>query len=356
MRFFMPTRVYAEKDCVKNHAQEMKLGAHALIVTGRSSSRSNGSLDDVTAVLEANNTGYTIFDQVEENPSVETVMKARDKGIECGADHVIGIGGGSPLDCAKAAALMIKNPDRDWQFMYENTKAEHLPVIAVPTTCGTGSEVTAVSVITRHDLRTKGSIRHRIFPALALIDGRYIMSAPWNIIANTAVDALSHLIESGINNNADTYSDMCVFAGLREWGRCREYLDRKKPLDEEGALMLMNASALAGMSIAQTGTTLPHSLSYPLTYEEHIPHGAAVGVFQANYISFADKDRRDAVLSAAGFGSTDELRDAINSLAPVKADRALLERSAETVLNIPAKLALCPFRVDRSVMYSIIDI
>ncbi|MBQ5310920.1 MAG: iron-containing alcohol dehydrogenase, partial [Oscillospiraceae bacterium] len=128
MRFFMPTKVYAQTGCVTAHAKELTLGRHALIVTGRHSSRINGSLDDVTAVLDANNIRYTIFDEVEENPSVETVMKARDAGIGAGADHVIGIGGGSPLDCAKAAALMIANPDKGWQFMYEDTKADALPM------------------------------------------------------------------------------------------------------------------------------------------------------------------------------------------------------------------------------------
>ena len=356
MKFYMPTRVYSGINAVKAHADEMRIGAHALIVTGKSSSRKNGSLDDVVSVLEKNGTAYTVFDDVEENPSVETVMAARDRGISCGADHVIGIGGGSPLDCAKAAALMINNPDRDWQFMYEDTRAQALPMIAVPTTCGTGSEVTGVSVITRHDLGTKGSIKHRIFPVLALVDGRYLLEAPSRIIKNTAVDALAHLIESGVNAQADTFSDMNVFAGLAEWRKCRPYIEGREALTEDAALMLMNASSLAGMSIAQTGTTLPHSLSYLLTYEAHIPHGAAVGVFQANYIACAEKDRRQAMLSAAGFDSPDDLRRVTDALAPVKADRALLELSAEAVLANPAKLALCPFAVDRQVMYGIIDI
>ena len=357
MKFFMPTRVFSESECIAKHAAELSaLGRHALIVTGKSSSKLNGSLDDVTAALSAHSVRYTIFDRVEENPSVETVMAARDTGLECGADFVIGIGGGSPLDAAKAVALMMKNSEKTWEFLYETSSASALPLAAVPTTCGTGSEVTGVAVLTRHDLKTKVSAKHKIFPNIALIDGKYLLSAPQKIIANTAIDALAHLIESAVNTLADTYSDMTAFAGLREWAGCRSYIEGKTVLTDEAAVKLMNASALAGMSIAQTGTTIPHSLSYMLTYEAGVPHGAAVGAFQGKYLKYADEQRRKAVLDAAGFSGTDELGNFISALAPVEAEHELLERSAESVMKNAAKLALCPYRIDEKIMRDIIDI
>jgi len=357
MKYFMPAHIYSENNCINRRSAELcALGRHALIVTGRSSSANNGSLDDVLYALREHGTAYTVFDRVEENPSVETVMAARDLGLSTGADFVIGIGGGSPLDCAKAAAIMMKNSGEQWGYLYEEGLCTALPIAAVPTTCGTGSEVTAVSVLTRYDLGTKLTAKKKVFPDIALIDGRYLLYAPARLIAVTAVDALSHLIESAVNTQADTFSDMTVFAGLREWAACRPYLEGTTALTQEGAQRLMNASALAGMSIAQTGTTIPHSLSYLLTYEAHIPHGAAVGAFQSNYLRFAPQERRDMVLSAAGFRDTDELGRFISSLAPVKADRELLERSAETVLANKAKLALCPYAIDSRIMADIIDI
>ncbi|MBR1823149.1 MAG: iron-containing alcohol dehydrogenase [Ruminococcus sp.] len=357
MKYFMPTKLYSEKNCVAAHADELcSLGTHALIVTGQNSSKVNGSLADVTAALEKNSVKYTVFDSVEENPSVETVMAARDMGLECGADFVIGIGGGSPLDASKAVALMLKNSGKDWEFMYENKTSAYLPLAAVPTTCGTGSEVTGVAVLTRHDLKTKVSMKQKVFPTLALVDGKYLTSAPRHIIVNTAIDALSHLIESAVNVNADTYSDMTVFAGLREWAKCRRYIDGSAEIDEKAAAMLMNASALAGMSIAQTGTTIPHALSYMLTYEAKIPHGAAVGAFQGKYLKYADTDRKNAVLEAAGFADTDELGHFISALAPVSAERELLERSAMAVLKNHAKLSLCPYNIDEIVMADLIQL
>ena len=357
MKFYMPTKIFSEKNCIARHSEELAtLGSHALIITGKNSSRLNGSLDDVINALNKHSVTYTIFDRTEENPSVETVMAARDTGIRCGADLVIGIGGGSPIDAAKAAALMIKNSDKPWGFLYDTSPAEALPMVAVPTTCGTGSEATGVSVLTRHDMRTKLSVKHKVFPEIALIDGRYLLSAPTDILANTAIDALSHLIESAVSTLADTYSDMTVFPGLELWAKCRPFIEGTRQLDEDAAQSLMDTAALAGMSIAQTGTAIPHSLSYMLTYEAGVPHGAAVGAFLAKYLKYVDSDRQKAILKAVGFTDTAELGRFISSLAPISADRKILERSAASVLANKAKLSLCPYPVTESIMTDIIDI
>ena len=114
MKLYMPTKVYNEKNCVENHSRELAaLGTKALIVTGKHSSRINGSLEDVKGALERERIPYVIFDEIEENPSVETVMKARALGVSEGADFVIGVGGGSPMDASKAISLMMANPEHD---------------------------------------------------------------------------------------------------------------------------------------------------------------------------------------------------------------------------------------------------
>ncbi|MBQ8080196.1 MAG: iron-containing alcohol dehydrogenase [Oscillospiraceae bacterium] len=355
MRFYMPTRLYQEENCVSRHAAELAaLGTHALIVTGRNSSRKNGSLEDVISALQSQQTGFTVFDAVEENPSVETVMKARALGLAEGADFVIGIGGGSPMDAAKAIAVMLAAPDKEWDYLYASCHAPAVPVAAVPTTCGTGSEVTGVAVLTRHDLGTKVSMTHRVFPHLALADGKYLLGAPQQMLVNTAVDALSHLIETVINAGADAYSDMTAFAGLAAWRECRGVLEGTAALDPASAQALMHASSLAGMSIAQTGTCIPHALSYLLTTQGGIPHGAAVGAFQANFLRHADAGRREAVLRAAGFADPDALGGWIRTFAPVSVDAALLRQSADVVLQNPAKLATCPYPVNAGVMDALI--
>ena len=123
MMLYMPTKVYQEKKCVENHSRELAaLGTSALIVTGKHSSRINGSLEDVKNALEREQIPYTVFDEVEENPSVETVKKAASLGLSAGADFVVGIGGGSPMDAAKAVALLIANPERDTDFLYQKVR------------------------------------------------------------------------------------------------------------------------------------------------------------------------------------------------------------------------------------------
>ncbi|MBQ8083107.1 MAG: iron-containing alcohol dehydrogenase, partial [Clostridia bacterium] len=180
MTFYMPTRVYEETDCVAMHAAELAaLGTKAMLVTGRHSAKANGSEADVTTALAARGVPFVIFDEIEENPSVETVMKARNVAVREGVDFFVGIGGGSPMDAAKAIALMAKNPEKDESILFEtDPEASRYPVAAVPTTCGTGSEVTGVSVLTIHEKKTKSSIAYRIFPALALVDAKYLEHAP----------------------------------------------------------------------------------------------------------------------------------------------------------------------------------
>ena len=353
----MPVRIYSENGCVAKHGAELAaLGTRALIITGKQSSRRNGSLQDVTEILEKYRIPCTVFDQTEENPSVETVMSARELGLASGADFVIGIGGGSAMDAAKAAAVMLCNPDKNRLFLYEQTSSPALPVAAVPTTCGTGSEVTGVAVLTRHELRTKCSMTHRVFPRLALIDGRYLLTAPRAVLCNTFVDALAHLVESIINTKSNRFSELSAYAGLEWWGKCRSFLMEPEALSPKKAQLLMDTAAFAGMSIAQTGTAIPHALSYILTARGGIPHGAAVGVFLSNYMEMADSSVRERILRACRIPDTDALRGLLETLAPVRTEQSILEQSADAVLQNPAKLAVCPFRIDRTVMNRLIRI
>ena len=285
MRFYVPTDIYVEKNCVINHKQDIiAMGKRALIVTGRHSAKLNGSLEDVVSVLTEAAIKYKVFDEVEENPSVETIVKAAETGKEFHADFVIGIGGGSPLDAAKAIALLVANPEEDGTCLYEARKMGYLPIVAVPTTCGTGSEATPVSVLTNHAKKMKKSIPYKIFPALALVDGKYLASAKKSLIVNTAVDALAHMVESYLNSKSNLYNRLFPEYGLKLWAKNKEALLSDQPLDENQYELLMLTSTIAGMAIAHTGTGLPHGMSYDLTYHYQVPHGPACGYFLRAYM------------------------------------------------------------------------
>ncbi len=358
MRFFNPVNVYIEKNCVKNHAAELtSYGKKAYIITGRHSAKANGSLDDVISVLEAGDISYAVYSDIEENPSVETVWKAAQIGKEEEVDFVIGIGGGSPLDASKAIALLIKNPEETTECLYQAKELETLPVIAIPTTCGTGSEVTAISVLTRHDTQTKQSIPYKIFPKLALVDGTYLSFASKKIIINTSIDALAHCVESYLNASANAYNRMFSEYGLKSWAKTKEVLLADSTPDIETCEQLMLTSTIAGMAISHTGTSIPHAMSYEITYNKHVAHGPACGAFLSAYMkeyaSHNEKDVKD-ILTLLEFESLDDFDTYLKKLiVPAKVTAEEIEQYASSLMANKGKLATFPYELTKEAVLNI---
>jgi len=347
MQFYMPTKVYSEKDCVMQHAKELAaFGKKAMIVTGRNSAKKTGALQDVVSALESCGTAWVLFDRVEENPSIETVMQAREMALENGVDFFIGIGGGSPMDAAKAISLLTANPGETEAVLYTAKALPYLPVICVPTTSGTGSEVTPYAILTRHALRTKKSISHKIYPALALLDAKYLKTMSRTGLVNTCVDALAHLVESYLNTNTNELNRICSREGLRVWARFKDRL-AADAITEADYWDMLHASMIAGMAITHTGTSLPHGLSYAVTYEQGIPHGRAVGMFLGGYVEgYQDRAQAQAVVELLGFDTPAAFRNYVTGLlGKVEIPAQLLESSAAQLLEDPGKLKNCPFPV-----------
>ena len=377
MRFYVPTDIYVEKDCVKNHAKELlAVGKRALVVTGHSSAKVNGSLNDVTEVLNAGGVAYKIFDEVEENPSTDTVGKGAQIAREFGAEFIIGIGGGSAIDAAKAMAILLVNPSVNADELHKapSHPLDHAPVVAVPTTCGTGSEATPVAIITNHKINLKKSIPHRIFPVLALVDGKYLASAKKQLIVNTAVDALAHMVESILNVHSNMLNRMCPEYGLKLWGECKEALiasiaannatakcvvagnaaqdaaqnasENAAPIDASLYEKLMYTSTIAGMSIAMTSTAVPHGMSYDLTLSKGTPHGPAVGYFLGAYVEICQKkvpNDVEKVLSLLGLKNVEEFAAMLRKLiGTCTVTRELRDKFAAAMKVNRSKLDLVP--------------
>lgn len=352
MNFYMPTKVFAEENSVRKHKEEFaKLGTKALIVTGRNSSKINGSLQDVEESLQALSMEYVIFNEIEENPSVETCEKAAAYALEQGCDMVIGIGGGSPLDASKAIALLMKNPDMDGEVFYENKELAWVPVAAVPTTAGTGSEVTPYAILTVHKWKTKKSISHRIFPEVAFVDARYLTYTSKRVLISTAVDALAHLVEGRINVKANPYNQMLSEYGMKLWGQAKEALRKEEPSMEEYEL-LMEASTVAGMTISHTGTSLPHGMSYYLTYENGISHGKAVSIFLTAYMKGCQEEGLvEKITDLLGFENLDEMTAFLKEvLGEVTVSRADVERYVAELSADQKRLASTPYPVNAEVL------
>lgn len=358
MKFYMPVKVYDETECVKNHAEELaSLGKKALIVTGRNSAKRTGALSDVCEALANYKAEWCVFSGVEENPSVETVRKAAAIGLEEDCDFVIGIGGGSPMDAAKAIAFLMKKGNPEVDLYDANVNSDALPVAAVPTTCGTGSEVTGVSVLTVHEQKTKKSIPHRIFPVIALIDGKYLSGAPQSMITNTSVDALAHMMESYLSKKADDYSKAVVIEGLKIWSQCKDVVDGTRTADLKDYALLMRASTFAGMAIAQTGTSIPHALSYILTYDDKIAHGRACGLFLARFVREALPEDKDPILETASFPNADAFVEWIEKVfAGTEVRKETWQRAYDVVVKDKVRMTSSRVPLDADALKRIVGI
>lgn len=319
-RFYLGTSIRFGSDSLKKAQGEFaKLGRRALVVTGPTSGLKSGALPDAEEALKADGIEYQVFNRVENNPSLENVTEAGKMAREFKADFVIGIGGGSPLDAAKAVAVLAVN-DIDPVDLFKNEfPVRPLPVVAVPTTAGTGSEVTPYSIITRKDLQTKLNFgNEETVPRLAFLDARYTVDLPRNVTVNTAIDALSHVVEGYICRRANPVSDIIVREALRIFGECILALRRNK-VDYEVRERLLYASLLGGMVIAQTGTAIVHGLGYSLTYFHDLPHGQANGVLMEEYLKYnypVAGERIDEMLRLLQMRTPEDLGRVIRELMP----------------------------------------
>lgn len=355
MQLYMPTKVYSEENCVQNHAKEVQsLGTKAMIVTGRNSAKKTGALQDVLAAL--GDMPYVIFDRIEENPSIETVLEARTLAVEEKVDLFIGIGGGSPMDASKAIAMMAANPQEGAEVLYTAKSLAHYPVVCVPTTCGTGSEVTPYAILTRHAQKTKKSISHKIFPALALLDAKYLKTMSRTGLVNTCVDALAHLLESYLNTNTNALNRIYSREGLHIWAGFKDRL-MADTLEDADYQDMLHASMVAGMAIAHTGTSLPHGMSYPVTYNLGIPHGRAVGMFLGGFVEgYGDAEDALEAVKILGFSSRAEFHRFLTELLGiVELPMGLLYSGAAMLLEDPAKLKNYPFPITEEELVDMVN-
>ena len=308
----MPTKVIVGNNCVANNAEIFwKMGKKAVIVTGKHSAKANGALGDVVSVLAKNGQEYCIFDRVMPNPTVECVFEGGEFAKSQNADFVVAIGGGSPMDSAKIIALLAaQDIKREDIFSGKFVENKILPMIHIPTTAGTGSEVTQYSILTNCEKETKMSVASDVlFPNYALLDGKYMENLSKSTTINTAVDALSHCVEGMLSSKAGDISNTLAKRGISLISSCFDALKRGEFSTETREKLLLG-SAYGGMTIAQTGTVAVHSMGYCLTYFRNVDHGRANGLLLGEYIEFAQTvagDKVREILGAMGFERAEEL-------------------------------------------------
>lgn len=310
--YYMPTRVIRGNNCLIEYSKYLrKFGKKALIVTGKNSSKLNGSLDDAIGALEKESIRYKIFDKVDDNPGINLIQEIYNQFQNEKIEFILGLGGGSSIDAAKAVGVLFRNPDFTAEEAFNMKNLKSIPIVAVPTSAGTGSEVTPYSIISDHKNRIKKDFGQESFPKIAYLDARYTYHISREQTLNNAFDAFSHLIEGYLNKRATFMTDLIAERGLRVFYEIKEKMESGE-LTHKERQRLHTASMLGGIVISQTGTSIPHALGYVLTTEKGLPHGSASAAIYRGYLElFKDNEKLKNVLKILGMESVDELNNTI---------------------------------------------
>lgn len=249
-------------------------GKKALIVTGQNSTKKSGLLDRVTGYLRAAGLETLVFDKVRQNPLTTTAEEGAAIAKEEGCDVVIGLGGGSILDCAKGIAFLSVNDGDINDYIFNRASGEAaLPLILVPTTCGTGSEGNGFAVLTNPDTGDKKSLRgNAIIAKASIIDSELMETMPKSVLAAVGFDALCHSMEAYLSKLAQPITDILCVEAMKSVGRHLVSLYQGSG-DAESWDAMTWASTIGGMVIHTAGVALPHGMEHPASGCKDIVHG-----------------------------------------------------------------------------------
>jgi len=250
------------------------LGKRALLVTGGSSTKHSGLLNKIEVLLQENGVSYVLFDKVTPNPSIITIYEGAALAASEACDLIIGVGGGSSIDAAKGIAFQTVNGGDINDYIFGRKFSDKaLPVIAIPTTCGTGSEGNGFAVMTNPETMDKKSLRsNAIVPACSIIDPLLMTTLPKSTLACVGFDALCHNMEGYLSSISQPLTSIQALEGIRLSAQSlgKVYDD---PSDLDSWEQLCLASTLGGMVINTAGVTAPHGMEHPASGLKDIVHG-----------------------------------------------------------------------------------
>ncbi len=297
-QFYMPTKcLFGAGQLETLHTQTLPGKSALIVISSGTSVKKFGYLTRLTKELDLASITYTIFDKILPNPIEAHVMEGATLAKEGNYDFVIGLGGGSVIDSAKAIAVMATNPGTLWDYIGGGSGlgkapvAKALPIVAITTTAGTGTEADPWSVITKSDTCEKiGFGYDDTFPTLSIVDPTLMVSVPANLTAYQGFDALFHSTEGYINKNTNPINDII---GLKAIELVGKYLPTaiKDGNNLEARENIALANTLSGMSESLSGCTSEHSMEHALSgYKPALEHGAGlIMLCQAYYTYWAEK-------------------------------------------------------------------
>ena len=293
----MPTRLLVGQESVNKLGEETaRLARRVLVVTGRRAARLNGVLERVQENLTAARVESVLFDQVEPNPPVETIRDGAELARAEKIRGVVGVGGGSALDAAKAIALMTVCQEDIREFFEGLSPAQPpLPIVAVPTTAGTGSEVTPFAAVTDVQAGDKANLAlPELFPRLAVLEPGLTASMPDTVTVDTGLVALGHAIEALFSSQRSVFSDLHARSALDKVVNSLLKV-RAQPADLAAREWMQLAATFGGMAIADTGTLVAHALGYPITANYDLPQGRATALLLPAFLDKLKEHEPDRV-------------------------------------------------------------
>ena len=330
---YVPTRTLFGAGRLNDLNTQKLPGKKAMIVISNGkSTRENGYLARTEEQLHMAGIETVVFDKVEPNPLKSTVMDGAAFARKNGCDFIVALGGGSCMDASKAIALMATNEGDLWDYVVSGTgngksiKVNPLPIVAITTTAGTGSETDYGAVITNAETNEKTGIVHELlFPTLAIVDPELMCTVPPKFTAYQGFDALFHSVEGYISNRANLMSDMVGITAIENVSR-NLAKTVKNPNDLEAREKVAFGNYLSGIEMCVGSTSSQHSLEHAMSaYHQELPHGAGLIMLSKSYFThFINKhvcdERFVSMAKAMGMKDAKEPMDFITMLVKLQED------------------------------------
>lgn len=331
-QMYVPTRILFGCGMLNNlHKQQMPGKKALIVISNGKSTKENGSLDRTEEQLEKAGVEYAVFDEIMANPLKSTIDEGAKAAKDNGCDFIVALGGGSVMDASKAIATMATNDGDLWDYVFGGTgkgqllKAAPLPIIAITTTAGTGSEVDQFGVITNDVTNEKIGYGgdDRLFPVIAIVDPELMKSVPPKFTAYQGFDALFHSTECYIANKASLISDMYAITSIENIGK---YLARavKDGSDMEAREHMAFANTLSGVVMTLSSCTSEHSMEHAMSaYHQELPHGAGLIMISKEYYKFFIEkhvcdERFVDMAKALGMADAEKAEDFITALENIQ--------------------------------------
>ncbi len=330
----------------KNHPGKL------LIITGKKAQFKNGNYLKVENALNKLGISFETWAKITPNPTykeIDEALKIEDKFA-----GIVALGGGSVIDASKCMGAVIKNK-RPIRELLTSGNFDNIPILAIPTTAGTGSSVTQFTVIMDREEKDKRGYSHgTFFPEIAIADPSFTASMPQSLTVNTGLDALTHLIEAYLSRKANPLSDILALEGIRliKDNIIEAY---NKPENLEARSNMLYAALLGGITISQAGTILLHAMGYPLTVYFDIPHGLANAILLENFLMITREKgiaKAESLFNVLNMEELSELLDKLNVKRDMKSygiSEGMLDKFTANVMD-KRNLPITPFDVTKEIV------